>query len=732
MSEPTEATAPTPSLPPDPAASMCLATRYLFLGLVGTGGMGSVYRARDLWLDETVAVKTLATTSLTALGREVKLARRITHPNVVRVFDLGTDGDVCFITMEYVDGGSLRSLDGARLGAGEVVEIGRQICAGLTAAHSAGIVHRDLKPANVLLSSSGEVKLTDFGIATALAEDVINGHAGTPAFMSPEQLEGGVVDARTDVYGLGLVLYELLAGADARRSPRASAVDIREQLSGVPGELAAVVQRCLSARRDDRFSSAAAVAAALASSTPSRQAASAVASRTRVARKLVVRSSPVAPEHADLTEGIVETMADVLRHAEGIEVVSSDAPSGSIDADLHLRVEPLDATRVALDARLVGRRDALVLWHRTSESSFGDVLVWARDTASATARMLDARLRGLAREPLTDPKALDLFLRARHEYGKRWPGAFTRAIELLEQARKTSPADPLIIASLAVANAMALTITNDVEALDRTEALASRARALAPERAEGYLAIGCVAMQRGEEESAVRHLATCLELAPSLAEAHAQLGALLAESGPLDRAKRHLSTAVQLDRSLLTFRWAEGRVAYMTRDADWRQWFTPHPTEGERQNFYWLQRLRVALYAADARLRPEELAAFEASTFDLKEPLRMFVALSRGEKVPVEHLAIADAFARCDVRLRRRRALGAMMKAELCAAAGLWDEAAEAYVRLANEGARDAIWAQHCPLALEIKLRAAPGVAGAYATILERAASLREVLGATR
>ena len=133
MKELTEATAPaeSPSLAAaDPAAAMCLAQRYLFLGLVGTGGMGSVYRARDLWLNEDIAVKTLATVSLTALGQEVRLARRITHPNVVRVYDLGSDGDVRFITMELVDGGSLRSISG-RMAPDEVVEVGRQICAGL-------------------------------------------------------------------------------------------------------------------------------------------------------------------------------------------------------------------------------------------------------------------------------------------------------------------------------------------------------------------------------------------------------------------------------------------------------------------------------------------------------------------------------------------------------------------------------------------------------------------------
>jgi tetratricopeptide (TPR) repeat protein len=697
MKELTEATSPAESLPPDPAASMCLALRYLFLGLVGTGGMGSVYRTRDLWLDETIAVKTLAAASLTALGQEVRLARRITHPNVVRVYDLGTDGDVCFITMEYVDGGSLRAMSGTRLAHDEVVEIGRQICAGLTAAHSAGIVHRDLKPANVLLSSSGVVKLTDFGIATALADDMTGRQPGTPAFMAPEQIDGGVVDARTDVYGLGLVLFELLAGEEARRSPRSSAVDIRESLEGVPDELSAVVQRCLSARRDDRFSSAAAVAAALASSAPSRRAASALASRARAARRLVVRASPTAPEHAALTGGVVETMADVLRHAEGIEVASLDAAPSTIDADLHLRVEPLDATRVALEARLVGRRDALVLWQRRSECAFEDVLVWARDTAASTARMLDARLRGLAREPLTDPKALDLFLRARHEYGKRWPGAFHHAIMLLEQARKTSPADPLVIASLAVANAMALTITNDADALDRTEALAARARALAPDRAEGYLAIGAVAMQRGEEDAAIRHLAT----------------------------------AVRLDRSLLTFRWTEGRLAYLTRETDWRAYFTPAPSDADRQNFYWLYRCRVALYAADARLSPDEIALFEASSFELKDRLLAFVKLSRGEKVPLVDLSIADDFARCDVRLRRRRALGAVIKAELAAASGAWDEAIHAFIRAATEGSRDVMWAEHCPLALEIRRRGGAPVAKAVEAIAHRATAVRDALGST-
>ncbi len=199
-----------------------IGTRYEVLSLLGVGGMGNVYQARDLELDELVAVKVLlphvvgAPGALERFRREVKLARRVTHANVARVFDLGEHGNDRVLTMELVDGESL----GAKLrreGAlpfQKVVSIARAVCAGVGAAHDAGVIHRDLKPDNVLLSAEGRVVVTDFGIARAASEPGRTaGVFGTPAYMAPEQIdERSVIDHRAEVYAVGELIYEMLCG----------------------------------------------------------------------------------------------------------------------------------------------------------------------------------------------------------------------------------------------------------------------------------------------------------------------------------------------------------------------------------------------------------------------------------------------------------------------------------------------------------------------------------------
>ncbi len=201
-----------------------LAGRYRIVALLGRGGMGEVYRADNLTLGQPVALKFLpeqASQDETLLERfrnEVRIARRVSHPNVCRVYDVGEVDGHTFFTMEYVDGEDLASLLRriGRLPADKALEIARQLCAGLAAAHAKGVLHRDLKPANIMLDGRGQVVVTDFGLAGLV--DQIPGadvRSGTPAYMSPEQLEGKEVTTKSDIYSLGLVLYEIFTGKRA-------------------------------------------------------------------------------------------------------------------------------------------------------------------------------------------------------------------------------------------------------------------------------------------------------------------------------------------------------------------------------------------------------------------------------------------------------------------------------------------------------------------------------------
>ena len=205
-------------------AGTILANRYRILGLLGKGGMGEVYKAEDLELKQTVALKFLPEKLaknrelLERFRGEVRNARRVSHQNVCRVFDIGEIEGVYYISMEHIDGDDLSMLLQriGRFPSDKAVEISRQICMGLNAVHKAGILHRDLKPANIIIDSNGEARITDFGIA-GLEADVrdTDARVGTPAYMSPEQVSGKQITKASDIYSLGLLLYEVFTGKQA-------------------------------------------------------------------------------------------------------------------------------------------------------------------------------------------------------------------------------------------------------------------------------------------------------------------------------------------------------------------------------------------------------------------------------------------------------------------------------------------------------------------------------------
>jgi tRNA A-37 threonylcarbamoyl transferase component Bud32 len=264
------------------APGTLLGGRYRIVGRLGRGGMGEVYRADDLKLGQQVALKFLPPdvdrdpARLSQLHSEVRMARQVSHPNVCRVYDIDEVDGHTFLSMEYVDGEDLASLLKriGRFPEDRGLEIARQICAGLAAAHERGVVHRDFKPANVMLDGTGRVRITDFGLAGVAGETL---RAGTPAYMAPEQLNGGEVTVRSDIYALGLVLYEIFTGRRALEGHSlAEIIRRREQedivppseVTNVSPEIDRAIMRCLLVEPTDRPSSAFAVAAALPGGDP--------------------------------------------------------------------------------------------------------------------------------------------------------------------------------------------------------------------------------------------------------------------------------------------------------------------------------------------------------------------------------------------------------------------------------------------------------------------------------
>ena len=268
-------------------AGTILAARYRILGILGKGGMGEVYKAEDLELDQIVALKFLPAefaqneSFLKRFRGEVRTARQISHPNVCRVFDIGETEGQYYLTMEYIKGDDLSILLKriGRFPSDRAVEISRQICMGLQAVHDAGILHRDLKPANIIVDSEGNARITDFGIA-GIEEDVQGAEArvGTPAYMSPEQISGKEVTKKSDIYSLGLLLYEVFTGKQAftgdtladlqQKHQTAAPTNASEIVTGIDPLAEDLILKCLEKDPKDRPSSALQVAATLPGGDP--------------------------------------------------------------------------------------------------------------------------------------------------------------------------------------------------------------------------------------------------------------------------------------------------------------------------------------------------------------------------------------------------------------------------------------------------------------------------------
>jgi eukaryotic-like serine/threonine-protein kinase len=326
-----------PTLPP----GTMLAGRYQIVDLLGLGGMGAVYKAFDRQLTRLVALKTIlpemagTPTALKRFKQEVLLAQSIVHKNVVRIFDIGEDGATKFITMDFIEGGDLKSLikEKGKLPPAEAAGILRQVCQGLEAAHAVGVVHRDLKPQNIMIEKDGHIVVMDFGIARSgesRGATQTGAFLGTPEYMSPEQAKTENVDARSDIFSIGLIFYELLTGQlpfqgktvleTMFKRTTERAIPPAEIDATVPKGANDIVNKCLQIEREQRYQSVTELLEDLETFDPTKKVGAAERAKARLKKAVRYRNWAVA---AALVILAVAVVALVFRNR-------SDAPKSAV------------------------------------------------------------------------------------------------------------------------------------------------------------------------------------------------------------------------------------------------------------------------------------------------------------------------------------------------------------------------------------------------------------------
>jgi eukaryotic-like serine/threonine-protein kinase len=578
---------------------------YQILSLVSAGGMGEVYKARDTRLGRLVAVKVLTgvgrepADALARFQREAQAAGALNHPNVLLVHDVGEFEGQPYFVSELIEGGTLREqLQRGPLSAPAAAQYGAQIARGLSAAHQQGIVHRDLKPENVMLTLDGRVKIVDFGVATLDAPLLDDPDAppstgalrtmpgtvfGTVAYMSPEQLRGEAVDHRTDIFSLGVLLYEALEGTrpfDGTTTAELIAAVLRDDPPPerfAPGALARVVRRCLEKMPAARYQSAADLAEELeAIARPAADAAVRLPLATPASAAQAVRSVAVLPfanlaadpENEYFSDGLTEELIHALSRVRGLRVVAwSSASKLKGRDDVQAAAARLGASllltgsvrkvgdRVRVAARLTETASAYLLWSGTYDRRLEDLFAIQEEIARSIVGTLAERLElsgtaGSRHQPASH-EAYNLYLKGRYFWNQRTRAGLLKGIECFEAALAVDPASALAHAGLADAYCLMVEygLMAPADGMPRAREAALRALTVDPLSAEAHASFGLIrALYDWEWLEAEALFRRSLELNPGYATAHHWFSIdILAALGRFDEAHEEIEAARRLD-----------------------------------------------------------------------------------------------------------------------------------------------------------------------------------------
>jgi serine/threonine protein kinase/Tfp pilus assembly protein PilF len=593
-----------------------LAGKYRVIEELGRGGMAVVYKAEDIKLKRIVALKLLSP-ELTRdkeakerFVREAQAASALDHPNICTVHEIDeTEDGQMFISMSYYEGGTLKDKIRDRpLTSEEAVEIAVQVAQGLAEAHEKGVIHRDIKPANIVMTAKGQVKIMDFGLAKLSGGERITEIGipmGTVAYMSPEQARGKDIDHRTDIWSLGVVLYEMIAGRPPFRGENAQAViysilnsepePVTGIRTGVESRLEQIIHKALAKASDSRYQNAGELLADL------RETRSGI--ETRAFEELTppaeAKASVAVLPFVDMSaekdqeyfcDGMAEELINALAKIEELQVASRTSAfqfrgKGQDINEIgeRLRVKTVlegsvrkAGDRLRVTAQLVNVRDGYQLWSEKYDRDIHDIFAIQDEISLAIVEKLKISLLGGEKAALTkrhtdDLEAYNLYLKGRFFWNKRTEGGLRRAIACLKQAVERDPGYALAYAGLADAyNTLPdYSPTPPAEALMTAKEAALKALEIDEMLAEAHASLGFAQHElEWDWAGAEKHLRRALELNPGYATARHWYALFLMRMARFEEAIREIEKAVELDPLSLVINRNFGAVLYFARDYD--------------------------------------------------------------------------------------------------------------------------------------------------------------------
>ena len=579
------------------------ARRFQIIEVLGKGGMGKVYRAEDKKVYEEVALKVINPEissdkkTIERFRDELKLARKIAHRNVCKMYDLNQFSGFYYITMEYIPGQDLKALirQTGQLTIGKAVSIAAQVCEGLSEAHRLGIIHRDLKPSNIMIDKEGNARIMDFGIARSLRAKKRTGSGvmiGTPEYMAPEQVDGDEADQRSDIYSMGIILYEMVTGrvpfegetalSIAVKQKSESPLDPSEYNIRIPEDLSRLILKCLNKTRSSRFQSAEQILAEL----------SQIDSDLPTTERTAIKKEPNTKERQDsewknsiavlpfvdlspqkdqeyFCDGIAEELINSMTKIKDLRVVARTSAfafkgekSDIREIGQKLNVKTVlegsvrkSGNRLRILAQLINIEDGFHIWSDKYDRDMDDVFAIQDEISLAIVDNLRGKLLGeekakLVKRQAVDAEAYKLYLKGLYFCNKRSKEGMEKGMNFFEQAIETDPSYAQAYSGLADSFALLTfwTFLPPKDGFPKAKALAEKALGIDGSLAEAHVSLAWTIFCYEWDWAVVeKEYKTAIQLNPGLANAHHWYSIFLSVMERHEEALFEIKKALDLD-----------------------------------------------------------------------------------------------------------------------------------------------------------------------------------------